>query len=184
MAKWQKQLNSQTNHLQLNLEYKKLRFKYNNAMKDVDHCIFQGFTYKKQESNFQKNDLLHWYLKLLWNKKKFLCMWILAYYLDKWSEEFKLDYCPYDVVYTYLPGCFSLRNFKSWWMIYLFFLCISKMFQGFLRINSFHWVTNLWVSEDHYKLTNSWNVSVEYCTWNLLPMTSQGWGTLDLSFLY
>lgn len=53
-------LDSQTNNLQLTLEYKKLRFKYNNnAIKDVDHCIFQGFTYKKYESNFQKNGLLH-----------------------------------------------------------------------------------------------------------------------------
>lgn len=75
MAKWQNMLDSQTNHLQLTLKSKKLQFKYsNNVTKEVDHCIFQGFTFKNHESNFQKNSLVHWYLKPLWNKMTlFVC---------------------------------------------------------------------------------------------------------------
>lgn len=66
---------SQTNNLQLTLKSKKLQFKYsNNVIKEVDNCIFQGFTFKNHESHFQKNSLVHWYLKPLWNKTMlFVC---------------------------------------------------------------------------------------------------------------
>lgn len=111
--------------------------------------------------------------KRMVSQKKIICMWILVYYQEKWSEEFKLDYCPYDGVYIYLPGCFSFRNYVSWRMVYIF-LCLSKMFQVLLRINCFHWVTNIWVSEDHYKLTNSWTLSVDYCSLNPFPKDCPG----------
>lgn len=71
------------------------------------------FTFKKAESSFKKNGLL---LKTFMELKTFSCMWKLdwemncqlAYYQVKWSEEFRPDYCPYEVVYMYLPSC--LRN--------------------------------------------------------------------------
>lgn len=103
---------------------------------------------KKLKAIFKKWSLAL-FLKTSMEPKTFICMWKsdwelncqLAYYQVKWSEEFKPDYCPYELVYSYKPSCFSLRNSESWWMLYIF-PCVPKMFPVFLRINCFHWVTN------------------------------------------